>query len=719
MIRPIWREILDEHRGIGQAEDRTGGLPAGERSEEIWPPMLVPSRRLTLDLWEQVEENRQATNALQSAIEHPGQHLNPIHISGLQGIGKSHLVTACAQTFQEQLGPASVRMVRCGLLAGEKGAWPIPPQEIEGLRVLVIEDLDQILEQMGRLQEMAGWLLWQVSCGVQVVLTSDGTLRSDESSGDLRRLLEASVDFNLPPYSKVSMMRMLRRRCTRREVMISDQHLQALIDAQGENAPRLFASFEKMCIAEADGSLSSDPAEAILNLSGAGTAYQAIFADDDPADAAREITAQALEETESTEFVLDSPPLEIEPEFDPRALIDAEWDTSDLSDPNPSLSHAQLMEEEDAALREAWSEGFELPEPVPPTEELLAELSTKGLDRMADVGLAFEGYNQLLESVESEMKELGEQLENADSETLLQLADKLVHLEGSLQSLRPASSELEPFRFATRSEPEADLPDLDKLRLLDEYVPEGTWDVDEDDVSVDDLFGMTELQPVSLKVLVPSESIPKLGIDIEDQLSLEVTPADSRRQRDTEGKLDFVMPDVMDRQVGVTRHKREEHVKRTEQDRRTAARAETWRATVEQQPEEKVLTEEDELMKKFAGTNMRTAIQSEEEPVRRPRPQPEEGGSRDKVVKKIIRQPIDPTGEEEKGTSKPDEDEQMDKVVKKIVHQPKGAPAAGPEQAFTKSTEDEQMDKIVKKIVRQPQSAPAAGPEQGRSESSV
>ena len=48
-----------------------------------------------------------------------------------------------------------------------------------------------------------------------------------------------------------------------------------------------------------------------------------------------------------------------------------------------------------------------------------------------------------------------------------------------------------------------ELPDLKKLKELDEYIPKTNWNIDSDSVTMDDLLNEVELTPVKHPVLIP------------------------------------------------------------------------------------------------------------------------------------------------------------------------------------------------------------------------
>ena len=74
------------------------------------------------------------------------------------------------------------------------------------------------------------------------------------------------------------------------------------------------------------------------------------------------------------------------------------------------------------------------------------------------------------------MNEISYLIENSDTTELLALADRLIQLDSELSQLKFNSS------FPEENE-------------LDEYIPDGEWNIDEDDVSVEELLDLKEDEP--------------------------------------------------------------------------------------------------------------------------------------------------------------------------------------------------------------------------------
>ena len=485
---PIWRLALDDVN----SKEIEHNKELNENKNQIisWPPLLSLSSVKTLENWLIVEENRQLTKTMEKIIERPGGHINPIHIVGNYGVGKTHICFGTSYDIQSIYGLDSVRIILSGTLTNNSQELPKLPQNIPNLKMIVIENYEELLTNQSRMQIISNWISWNVNNGVQILITSNGSIDNDSIGGETKRLLESSIKFKIEEYSNSSKIRMLRRLAVKRNVVISDEHLSILISTK-KNLPSLLSSFEKLIIAQKDGSLPTDPKEAIASLDSVETIYNSLFKDD-LSSAAKNLAQKAVESTNHNEFEFE--PYEISIDINPENI-------SDISETN---SEAKKLIEKDSETISKWKENLNLNESIEVSNDKLNELSEHGLNRMVDVGLAFEKYNDILESFEVRMKNISKSLENSDTETLLHLADEISDLEYSLQELKPLISTLDNNKLNIKPEENIDLPNLQKLKKLDEYIPENEWNIDSDQISMDDLLNEGELNPISHSVLLPT-----------------------------------------------------------------------------------------------------------------------------------------------------------------------------------------------------------------------
>ncbi|MBJ99744.1 MAG: hypothetical protein CMB48_01945 [Euryarchaeota archaeon] len=489
---PIWKVALDE---LNKNEHDTTDLTFNEVNSTNWPPVLSSNISKTMDSWHVVEENRQLTKTIEAVIKRPGSHLNPIHIKGTPGVGKTHISLATGYEIQSLYGNESVRIIRSSTLADNSNELPTLAQNILNLKMIIIEDFEELENNLSRMQALSNWLIWNINNGIQIIITSNGTINLEQQSGDTKRLLESSIMFNINEYTNTSKMRILRRIGNERNVILSDEHLSILVSTK-KNLPSLLSAFEKFVIAQKDGTLSANPEEAIANLDGVKTLYNTMFSED-IINSAKDIASKTIESTEIKDFDLNSDSIELN--------LDLDLDLENLPELNELHSKSNEIIEEDNQIISKWNENLNLPTKEVESSELLGELSGHGLERMADVGMAFEKYNDILENIESRITDISKTLEDSDTEILLQLADEMSDLEYSLQDLKPLISVLDKESFTIEPEKEIDLPNLDKLKELDEYIPNNEWNLDSEKIEMEDLLN-GELNPVNYPVLIPTNN---------------------------------------------------------------------------------------------------------------------------------------------------------------------------------------------------------------------
>ena len=489
---PIWKVALDE---LNKNETDPMELTFKETNSTNWPPILSTNISKTMDNWHIVEENRQLTKTIESVIKRPGSHLNPIHIKGNPGVGKTHISLATGYEIQSLYGNDSVRIIRSNTLTNNSDELPPLAQNILNLKMIIIEDFEDLENNLSRMQALSNWLIWNINNGIQIIITSNGTVNLEHQSGDTKRLLESSIVFNIEDYTNTSKMRILRRIGNERNVVLSDEHLSILVSTK-KNLPSLLSAFEKFVIAQKDGTLSANPEEAIANLDGVKTLYNTMFSED-IINSAKDIASKTIESTEIKDFDLDSNSLELN--------LELELDLENIPELNDIHSKSNEIIEEDNQIISKWNENLNLPIEEVESSELLEELGDHGLDRMVDVGMAFEKYNDILENIESRITDISKTLEGSDTETLLQLADEMSDLEYSLQDLKPLISVLDTSTFTREPEKEIELPNLDKLKELDEYIPNNEWNLDSENIEMEDLLD-GELNPVNHPVLIPANN---------------------------------------------------------------------------------------------------------------------------------------------------------------------------------------------------------------------
>ncbi len=463
--KPIWREVLDEHRS--QLSKRTVSERIQQeqisdyrlRGEKNWPNELPSNKNYTYLNWIICSENIQATKLTEEIIEHAGYRFNPVLIMGQQSTGKSHLSWAIGQAIQRIHGKSSVRLISCStfnISDTSNNEWS---DTLTLSKALIIENLDMIFENDEACLELSKIVEWALNIGVQVILTCEDISIDDFPKGKLLDVLSSAVRCQLNQYSKFSLITMLRSLATKRNVLISDNAIEGIVDTSDGKWPSCSSIFESVCMALESGASveSKNDVESIIE----GRPHSLYISSDEDKiasyddDLARQIGKAAIQKIISSKEHSEG---YIEEMFDDIA--------EDELFKRPLVTNSG----------EAWF-GGELPSKISSkVKGDLESLSQDALDTMVDIGVNFEDRASKLKEIENEMIEISYLIENSDTTELLALADRLIQLDSELSQLKFNSS------FPEENE-------------LDEYIPDGEWNIDEDDVSVEELLDLKEDEP--------------------------------------------------------------------------------------------------------------------------------------------------------------------------------------------------------------------------------
>ncbi|MEE3310477.1 MAG: DnaA/Hda family protein, partial [Candidatus Thermoplasmatota archaeon] len=259
-IVPIWREVLDQHRGLNPPESLgevelgspqisdPGPAPSSEEFAGYWPPYLTERPGLDFSTWQQGPSNRIATQAASEVIDYPGRRLNPLLIHGTSGTGKSHLLWAIGESLHSAIPDRDVR-----LITAETFPEHLPDGWDDLLLYassLLIDDADRILMRPTGAANLANVVGWAIDIGAQVIFTSSRRLAADSLPiGRLRQAITSGVHVELGTPSESTMLMMLRRNTLSRDVSLTDPQLQVIVSRSRGQWSRAKADFETVCLA--------------------------------------------------------------------------------------------------------------------------------------------------------------------------------------------------------------------------------------------------------------------------------------------------------------------------------------------------------------------------------------------------------------------------------------------------------------------------------------
>ncbi|MDG1525209.1 MAG: DnaA/Hda family protein [Candidatus Thalassarchaeaceae archaeon] len=278
-VVPIWREVLDQHRGLNPAEPLNGAelgspqftdsgpAPSSMQHAGYWPPYLTERPGLDFTRWQEGPSNRIATQAGNEVIDYPGRRLNPLLIHGESGTGKSHLLWAIGESLHTSMTDRDVR-----LITAETFPEYLPDGWDDLLlhaSSLLIDDADRILMRPSGAANLANIVGWAIDIGAQVILTSSRRLAADSLPiGRLRQAVSSGVHVELGTPSEATMLLMLRRNTLSRGVSLTDPQLQVIVSRSRGQWSRVKADFETVCLALDSGALLMGAADVQSLLSG-------------------------------------------------------------------------------------------------------------------------------------------------------------------------------------------------------------------------------------------------------------------------------------------------------------------------------------------------------------------------------------------------------------------------------------------------------------------
>ncbi len=445
-VVPIWREVLDEHRGLNPAAPLSGAdlgspqitepelAPASLEFVGHWPPYLPERPGFDFGTWQQGPSNRIATQAASEVIDYPARRLNPLLIHGSAGSGKSHLLWAIGESLHNGIPDRDVR-----LITAESFPEYLPDGWDDLLlyaSTLLIDDADRILIRPSGPANLANVIGWAIDIGAQVILTSSRRLAADSlPMGRLRQAVSAGVHVELGTPSEETMLLLLRRKTLSRGVSLTDPQLQIIVSRSRGQWSRAKADFETVCLALEAGALLVGAGDVRELLSGdAPTIVESVEEDVMDMDSRG---AQIVSD------VLDS----VLPEsVDNRAEIISErfqipddYVAPELVLPNSSQAIESLTSD---TLRGHLQEIAERGTRATPLPEIPVG---KNIDALADSALGrlekiIHEHRFELRELNREIHHISRKVETASSDEIVSFTDRMLAIENHLDKLQQLST---------------------------------------------------------------------------------------------------------------------------------------------------------------------------------------------------------------------------------------------------------------------------------------
>lgn len=509
---PVWREILSKQRGYSRPSadsvqqhanlsgDTSTSIPSplDPVSDEIalqrpsWPPIFSPNQNFIWSEWQIGPENRLASTAAREVIIHPAERTNPLIITAGEGLGKSHLLWALGTSLFNQIPDSEVRII-----SGISFPKLLPEdwsEAVQGCSALLVDDLHMVTGELerGNLGLMIDWCL---NLGVQVVLTS---LEKTTFSGSLHAALRSAVNVEISKPDEMTLILYLRNRVLRRGISLSDEQLRVIASSGERDWRSSAAGFEAVALAIEAG---AEPF-GITDIESIIAGEELPMRDDeglitwDSEATGQKIVRDALD------HVL---PREQQPNIDLVSVLESQVDDYNPPDLIPENSRDAVdslierhLGREKSALNDA-RERIELA--AQPTKLEVPR------DEMPNIDVMSEGFLERLESrllrhqnelfsLHEEMEIISEKIDGAEPNELVEMADRMLEIERKLSRISQlgAGEALLPRKKPSRPY---------ESESIEEFIPDGDWDIDESEISADDLLGEQKSVLRPLVILQP------------------------------------------------------------------------------------------------------------------------------------------------------------------------------------------------------------------------
>ncbi|MDP6870252.1 MAG: DnaA/Hda family protein [Candidatus Poseidoniaceae archaeon] len=476
--KPVWADILDEQRGYATNDIKHAYSKAD--FTPTWPPLLTLSTNKTWQNWHVIDENLKASIAAEKVVDAPGTTLNPLLIVGDEGVGRSHLISACAQGMIRR-GDGNVHLINSAAISGLEKLPDGWQDSMAHATMLAVDDLHLI---KGDLASEFGMMIdLALNHGVQIVCTSRKTI-DELSNGRLWEIMRSAVTVRIHMPSKSSLMTHLRKSSSGRSLLLSDEMLAQIVSSGDGDWRSTDSAFEKVALAFDAGEEILDSRDISRILAGeivARSESDIILERESLKDLADRVVGEALDVV-YTKSDIGGVDLHV-----PIAEIVDDWEVPDITPSEndelidrltdqallPHVDHTLTVDERDQFLIERTSnlDGF---------DSVRARETTASIDHITEdmfENSQLEQQNEalMLAELEEEMFILAEKSKGAGVDELINIADRLQEI------------------------------DLE-LKYLDDYTPEGEWHINADNVDMSDLVGnkpvLSKLTPVT--VLSPS-----------------------------------------------------------------------------------------------------------------------------------------------------------------------------------------------------------------------
>ena len=533
---PIWKSVMQGQRRSDKITtlelEQEISLAAHHHSVYIpkdfdWPKKLGFETHNTFKHWVTVVENRRATQLAEGVIDSPGQGLNPLLIIGDRETGRSHLVHAISQAIlQRHEGHV---FLLSGVEIEQLETLPEGWQEsLIGCSLLAFDDIDMIVENK-TLSNMIGKMIdYALNLNVHVVLTSSCS-PGEWPASRLWDLCRGSVQTTIKQPSAGSLMLFARRKSISMNIVLDDSQLATLVTHDALSWRSTNSNLEKLAASIRGGEQIVDAHDVSSILSDIPLDSQMEHDEivrERVEDIAQRLISNAVDvvysdhELGGIELTSELP--ELTEDYEP-----PNWGTEELSSSQVDLLERHLK----TTLEDLTPEAPSVLDLHDRDKHLVAERTRiknedfgKAADILTDIEINLDDQFQsaelelnensiILEGLEKSMMELAQRASDASLEDLILIADDLRELEEKLVEIDPEKAPLPEFieaklirKPAKRRKKKQRTAKTSILKvssnissILDSHEPEGEWNINDSEVSADDLLSSDDLDLNSLK----------------------------------------------------------------------------------------------------------------------------------------------------------------------------------------------------------------------------
>ena len=517
--RPVWMQILDEQRGRAihalqedlappRQDDRLHATQVLDVAAP-WPARLVWSNHKTFKHWFVCEENFEATQCCEVAIDHPGRRMNLLHLEAHPQSGCTHLIQATGQALLRRQEGHVLALSAADLASPDamNSRWK---DALAGATALLVDDVQEFAHAEEWNHQLGLLLDHALNLGLQVVVGGRGECASFPPSR-LKELLSTAVTAEVHPPSVATLMAYGRWRCAQRNMLISDAHLAQMARMEPASWRAMDGRLEQLAMAVEQGAVLLDHDDVSKVLSPVRSSPSSVASVPQRIeDVAKTLVGEALDSVYSS---LDPGGVELhmplkpmpEDEYSP-----PEWDEHTFDRNRPDGFEQRLSEVVErvtpahpSVLDVHERERYLLSDDVLPLDDIeravdiLVDLDHGIDEQLQGSNIKAQSATSELNNLEDRMVVLAQRAVDADIDELITIADELRALEERLVELDPERSPLPPFeedvvpsrnRRVARRRSSTKKASPAEVDALDTYEPEGEWNIDGEGIEAEDLL---------------------------------------------------------------------------------------------------------------------------------------------------------------------------------------------------------------------------------------